>query len=1205
MMGLDDILISFAISVAAGNAPTIKSLIEKESLQERLDYCFKKALKRWTLNEEARKAMSHNMPKHINDLKSFIEDGSRGMHPMVKQLMRLWIEEMESDDICGHFLLSYKQDILAVKFENSAAQLKAELIQPIQNICEEQKEQTQKLADIQQLLIKMQQGKNTIKDNEVLVANLISLLNGSIASLIEELKTDTATQLLNELETLFTDAISENTELKAEILYRKAQTITLRNSKKAFELFHESYLLNISDIRLQKAEIKYRLGLNQNDQALSLANGLPKNDELKWVVNIVTSKDIAGTFDSAPQTLKNDKNFRQEILNYINEREIDCRFLFDTEELKTPDVLTYSNVNTWLYIITQYRLYLQDFVFLSLETSQIKLLETPFEVAKKFIVLLNKTEIRDCFPIIRCLYCYWGYITSHNRDFVDEYQSIDKKNFGEQQYFFSLLEASLLMLADRNEEAFATIVAISDHLDETLIRFVIMMSIQTNNVTLTLWILNLCKEKKYVITDDEATIIAHSVNHSNAIVLKDAIEKTEFKNKVTMNVLIQLCSYNAKQQIDVSTFEEDISSLPEVLLSYASLLLSCSGKSQLAFDMMRSIVDENISDIKQRIFLDVLSSMQEKSPELYKILVQNRKAGNLCDDILLQKEYMLDSAVSDFQNALEAIEEIYKRHPEDTNTFAHFIKTLGQVHPERLKDYEDQILNTDFKNIPNVCLVYEALAQNKFLETATELLYKYARQSEDYQFRTFYHNETSTGLISSYARKEFDIAENGLYVLCDINGDRKFYKATLNNPIGKSLLGVRKNDEVIINMAFEEKKLTVLGIYNKYYKLAGDIIREAQDGCNPGLVPFKIDMEHPLDSLEAIIRKMSPNNLTPEEQIKLQQEKYQRGEIGLAQLVSDNDMLSGYYKLLFTPFKINIASCMLTLHNLPKVNETSVFMLDLPTIITFSEFTAKTNFKIEGNMKITTVLHEYLKTTLKTIRRMTSSDMYEALRCNYINNYNDYVDIDAEEHIKRLLQWVQSNCQDVIPTKALAINNPEDQTPLKDELMSSMTMLMESDHYFVTDDKYLAKLLPKANIISTETFVSLCSNVDVKKAYTEFLFDCNFVGVDLTADFIVREYYKTNNSNNGRMGTLMQTLKENPYLLPVVTNAALQLAAVELNINLLKVTLTNMYVMLFKGFSPFSREEVIDTVESSLTFPIYNVQIVRQCVQNARLIITG
>lgn len=169
MMGLDDILISFAISVAAGNVPTIKSLIEKESLQERLDYCFKKALKRWTLNEEACKAMSHNMPKHINDLKSFIEDGSRGMHPMVKQLMRLWIEEMESDNICGHFLLSHKQDILAVKLENSAAQLKAELIQPIQNISEEQKEQTRKLDDIKQLIIKMQQEKKRQKTMRLLL----------------------------------------------------------------------------------------------------------------------------------------------------------------------------------------------------------------------------------------------------------------------------------------------------------------------------------------------------------------------------------------------------------------------------------------------------------------------------------------------------------------------------------------------------------------------------------------------------------------------------------------------------------------------------------------------------------------------------------------------------------------------------------------------------------------------------------------------------------------------------------------------------------------------------------------------------------------------------------------------------------------------------------------------------------------------------
>lgn len=1025
MIGIDDILISFAISVAAGNVPTIKSLIKIESLQDRLDSCFKKALNRWTKDKDVQNVMRHNLPKHINDLKKYIEDSNCGMNPMMRQLMQSWIDEMRNDEVCCHFLLSHKQDMLTVKLDNYAELLKTELMQPIQTILDEQKEQTHITDKILKQLNDLQENLNSAKDNKVLIASLLSLLNGSIASLIEELKTDTATLLLNEFEILFSSAISENCYLKAEILYRKAQTISFQSHENAYKLFHEAYLLNNNDIKLRKAEINYLLNSNQISEATNLTLGLPKNDELRWIVNIISSKNIVSTYEKAPQILKNNKNFKQNVLEYIYKKEIDCRFLFDTVEHEIPEDLTYSNIKTWLFIITQYRVNLQDYVCLSFEDPQIKQLEKPFNLTKKFMTFLNKTEIPDCFPIVKRLYCYWGYLTSRNKDFVDDYLSIDKNSLNEQRYFFTLIEASLLMLENRNEEAFASIVSISDKLDDILVRFVVMMSIYTNNVTLTSWIMNICRERKYVVSDAEATIIALSVNHRNAIVLKDDVEKTIFENKTTKNVLIQLCAYNAKQQIDVSTFEDEVSSLPDALLSYASLLLSCSGKSQLAFELMHPIVDENISDIKQRIFLDILSSMQEKSPDLYKILVQNRKAGNFCDDALLQKEYLLASAVSDFQNALESIEEIYKRYPEDTNVFAHYISKLGIVYPEKLKDYEERILITNFNNDQNVCLVYKTLAENKYIETATELLYKYARLSEDYQFRTYYHNEAFIGLISSYAKKEFEVAENELYVLCDIKGVRRFYKVTPDNPIGKALCGVRKNEEVKVNIAYEEKKITVVGIYSKYYKLAGDIINEAQDGSNPGLIPFKFDKEHPLESFETIIRNISPNGLNIEEQIKLLQEKYQRGEIGLAQLITDDEILAGYYKMLFTPFRINVASCILTLENLPVVNDTSVFVLDLPSIITFAEFTAKTGFIIEGNKKITTVLHEYLNTALKTIRRISGSNMFEALRSNNLKKYSDYVDIDEEEHIKNLLQWVQLNCKDVIPSNTLAIMNPK------------------------------------------------------------------------------------------------------------------------------------------------------------------------------------
>lgn len=164
---------------------------------------------------------------------------------------------------------------------------------------------------------------------------------------------------------------------------------------------------------------------------------------------------------------------------------------------------------------------------------------------------------------------------------------------------------------------------------------------------------------------------------------------------------------------------------------------------------------------------------------------------------------------------------------------------------------------------------------------------------------------------------------------------------------------------------------------------------------------------------------------------------------------------------------------------------------------------------------------------------------------------------------------------------------------------------MEPNHYFVTDDKYLSELLPNTNIISTETFVKICSNENVKKAYTDFLFECNFVGVDLTEDFIISEYHKMRNSNNGRMVAILQSLKENPYLLFEATIAALYLAQMEQDIAFLEATLTNMYVMLFKGLEPSNRDNIIDNLEEALTSSANNTPIIMKCIHNARLIVIG
>lgn len=76
--------------------------------------------------------------------------------------------------------------------------------------------------------------------------------------------------------------------------------------------------------------------------------------------------------------------------------------------------------------------------------------------------------------------------------------------------------------------------------------------------------------------------------------------------------------------------------------------------------------------------------------------------------------------------------------------------------------------------------------------------------------------------------------------------------------------------------------------------------------------------------------------------------------------------------------------------------------------------------------------------------------------------YSEYVDVDAKEHIQKLLEWTDANCTDVIADKALGLLQQGNNTPLKDQLFSSLSLLLDQNYYFVTDDSKIASMLPMA-----------------------------------------------------------------------------------------------------------------------------------------------
>lgn len=194
------------------------------------------------------------------------------------------------------------------------------------------------------------------------------------------------------------------------------------------------------------------------------------------------------------------------------------------------------------------------------------------------------------------------------------------------------METSVYVLLGRHEEAFTALVSANTELDINIIRVAIMLFIQTNNIMHLAWVLGRMKEVEIKVNDEIAVLLAHSMQRKNAELIRGQLDNIEFEKESVKELLIQLTNFNSGKEVIIEQIKKTMSEFCDELKAYAANLLAFVGDTELAFDMLKPIVDESTPDLKRHIFLSVLEKMQEKSPELYRILIKNRQAGNYCDD---------------------------------------------------------------------------------------------------------------------------------------------------------------------------------------------------------------------------------------------------------------------------------------------------------------------------------------------------------------------------------------------------------------------------------------------------------------------------------------------------------------------------------------------------------------------------------------------
>ncbi len=100
-------------SLAANNLPTVRELMERnKTLQDKLYDCLKIAVKKWSASEELKRSTLLEPNRFSSKLKDYIEHPEKGMHPLDKELMRMWVEAIVADGDCSAYILSIKEDLI-------------------------------------------------------------------------------------------------------------------------------------------------------------------------------------------------------------------------------------------------------------------------------------------------------------------------------------------------------------------------------------------------------------------------------------------------------------------------------------------------------------------------------------------------------------------------------------------------------------------------------------------------------------------------------------------------------------------------------------------------------------------------------------------------------------------------------------------------------------------------------------------------------------------------------------------------------------------------------------------------------------------------------------------------------------------------------------------------------------------------------------
>ena len=1047
-----------------------------------------------------------------------------------------------------------------------------------------------------------------ISGQNVSIELIENLTSQGIAPLLEELKVKSALRIINEIENSSSDVLEHNKNVHSKLLLYKGRCLQFTSLKGACDCYDKAYKLNPGSKEIIEAKIISLLAKADVKEVKTISQKLSVNNKYRILADIIISDNINESYLNAPEALRSDLGFRYLVAERMINKIDAIDFLFDDSVDYTQSLplnLTYSNLSIWSFIIGFYRtldakkgIKFYRELYSDLDIKGVK-------AAEQFINHLEKTEIQENFQIVFLLYYYWKYMLEGGKKWIDLYQQTLRDKQTKEGYVFFLLEANMLQMENRFEEAFTAALATAYDDPSSVFCFMCVMSMKSLNMEYVKFILEDFKLKAIKINDTCCRFLAQILNNKVSTDIKALLQDAMFEHEIAKDIILLLLDIGNCNVL--SCIKNQTTDIPDELIPFAAIALSKNGEKEYAFELLNARVGNGINDFRRYTFLKILSESPLHYRELYKILKDNRAAREINDFELLTKEYELANRLLDYDNAFQVISILYEQYPDNESVFVNYTLSLQHVKSPLLDVQKDKVLGFTYSNDTSIRLIYQAYSSAGSIDFAIEFLYQQTLSRNTEFLRNFYQIEATQGFIKQISHIECDVISDGCCVDFIKNGEKT--RAIINHDNEFShLLGFKKGTEFTIKQNDGFDTYIIEHIWNKYFALSSEIFKEIMlSGGNSVFRPIQIDMEHPWESLVKELEKIDPDAKNRHQRYIDSVAAYENGTMGLCQLINENDLLGDYYSKLFGSFKIYVPSCTQQLIHLCRVSYSNYrFVLEITSLLTLFEYSTKYNiiFNLEQKFLLAKSVRELVANNIYQYGSFRFTNIYNIYENKSIKRYADDPIEDAKQRLQNLLLWIDTNCEVVMVDASLCIDD-ENQFLSSRIMLDTLCLLTNGNTILITEDVFLGTL-PQLHfpIMTVEAYIQSSTNSNERIRLSRFLAESRYIGITIDKDFVIEQYRKYQSKEPNVYLNILETMSVNPFMFSVAVNASLELAQTPLITTQITVTITNILAMVMKPLPQDFFDRYWNETESYLDIiPTPATKLLKKCIISARKIV--